>query len=174
MDRAYPSPTSPKQQAAKALVSSPSRGEEGSTTRKQPGYTQETLKRAKRLRREMTPEEKLLWGKLRDRRLGGHKFRSQQPIGPYIADFVCQEQLLIIEADGSQHGDSKSDARRDAFLISKGYCVLRFWNNEITCNLIGVLEAVLAALDTPHPSAALRLPPSPARGEGFLDGDSLV
>jgi very-short-patch-repair endonuclease len=168
MDRAYPAPTSPKQQAAKALVSSPSRGEEGTTARKQPGYTQETLKRAKRLRREMTPEEKLLWGQLRDRRLEGHKFRSQQPIGPYIADFVCQEQMLIIEADGSQHDDSKSDARRDAFLTSKGYRVLRFWNNEITCNLMGVLEAVLTALNTPHPPIALQwAPPSPSRGEGF-------
>jgi very-short-patch-repair endonuclease len=171
MDCGHPSPTSPKQQAAKALVSSPSREEEGKAARRQPGYTQETLKRAKQLRREMTPEEKLLWGHLRDRRLGGHKFRSQQPIGPYIADFVCQEQKLIIEADGSQHGDSKSDARRDAFLASKGYHVLRFWNNDVTCNLTGVLEAIGAVLTTPHPSAALRLPPSPSRGEGF-DGEN--
>jgi very-short-patch-repair endonuclease len=166
MDRAYPSPTSPKQQAAKALVYSALRGEEGNAARKQPGYTQETLKRAKRLRREMTPEETLLWGQLRDRRLAGHKFRSQQPIGPYIADFVCQEQKLIIEADGSQHNESKSDARRDAFLVSKGYRVLRFWNNDITRNLTGVLEAIHAVLTTPQPSAATRLPPSPARGEG--------
>lgn len=174
MARAYPSPTSPKQQAAKALVSSPSRGEEVSAIRRQPGYTQETLKRAKRLRREMTPEEKLLWGHLRDRRLGGHKFRSQQPIGPYITDFVCHEQKLIVEADGSQHGDCDSDARRDRFLNRKGYRVLRFWNNDIMRNVNGVLEAILAVLNTPHPSAATRLPPSPARGEGFLDGDSLV
>jgi very-short-patch-repair endonuclease len=168
MDRAHPSPTSPKQQAAKALVSSPSRGEENGAKPKISGYTQETLKRAKRLRREMTPEEKLLWGHLRDRRLGGHKFRNQQPIGPFIADFVCQEQKLIVEADGSQHDESQSDTRRDAFLASKGYRVLRFWNNHIMLNLMGVLEAILAALNSPHPpTATRRAPPSPSRGEGF-------
>jgi very-short-patch-repair endonuclease len=174
MDRAYPSPTSPKQQAAKALVSSPSRGEEGGAKRKKPGYNQETLKRAKRLRREMTPEETLLWGHLRDRRMAGHKFRSQQPVGPFIADFVCQEQKLIIEADGSQHGESQSDPRRDAFLASKGYRVIRFWNNDIRCNLKGVLEAILVALNTPHPPIASQwAPPSPSRREGFENGANL-
>jgi very-short-patch-repair endonuclease len=158
MDRAHPSPTSPKQQAAKALVSSPSRGEENGAKPKIPGYTQETLKRAKRLRREMTPEEKLLWGHLRDRRLGGHKFRNQQPIG----------QKLIIEADGSQHSDSQSDARRDAFLASKGYRVLRFWNNDIMRNLMGVLEAILAALNTPSPFRRFAAPSLSLKGRGIL------
>jgi very-short-patch-repair endonuclease len=162
-----PSPTATRRQAAKSSYPLP-QGE-----RKQPGYTQETLKRAKRLRREMTAEEKLLWGHLRDRRLGRHKFRNQQPIGPFIADFVCQEQKLIIEADGSQHGDSQSDARRDAFLASKGYRVLRFWNNDIMLNLTGVLEAILAALNTPHPPIASQwAPPSPSRGEGFDGANS--
>ena len=143
---ADPSPTSPKQQAAKALVSSPSRGEEGFLRPSKRGYSRSTLGRAKRLRRETTPQEKLLWRYLRDRRLGGFKFRDQQPLGPYVGDFVCQKHKLIVEADGSHHAESAHDARRDAFLISKGYRTLRFWNNEIARNLPNVLETILAAL----------------------------
>ena len=132
------------------------------------GYEPTTLTRAKVLRRNMTEAEKLLWGQLRDARLGGFKFRKQQPIGPYIADFVCQEMRLIVEADGSQHAESNHDARREAFLMSKGYRVLRFWNNDVMVNMKGVKEAILVALTGPHPpTAALRAPPSPSRGEGF-------
>jgi very-short-patch-repair endonuclease len=105
----------------------------------------------------MTPQEKLLWGQLRDRRLGGFKFRDQQPIGPYIADFVCQKQKLVVEADGSQHADSDHDARRDVFLKSNGYRVMRFWNHEITGNLNAVLELIKMALSQN---------PSPLEGEG--------
>ena len=138
-----------------------------------PGYTKEMLTRAKQLRRTMTDAEKKLWAALRDRRLSGYKFRKQQPIGPYIVDFVCQEEALIIEADGSQHFENDYDERRDAFLQSAGYRVLRFWNNDILSNMRGVADAILLALSTPHPSAASRLPPSPSRGEGF-DGDTHV
>jgi very-short-patch-repair endonuclease len=126
------------------------------------GYSQQTLERAKTLRRSLTDQEKKLWGALRDRRLGGFKFRKQQPIGPFIADFVCQERRLIVEVDGSQHADSESDARRDAFLEDKGYHVLRVWNNDVTGNLSGVLTAILAALSDPHPPIAAQwAPPSP-------------
>jgi very-short-patch-repair endonuclease len=125
-------------------------------------YTQQTLERAKALRRSLTEQEKKLWGALRDRRLGGFKFRKQQPIGPFIADFVCQEQRLIVEVDGSQHADSESDEARDAFLKAKGYRILRVWNNEVNGNLSGVLMAVLAALSDPHPPIAVQwAPPSP-------------
>jgi len=138
------------------------------------GYTPETLKRAKRLRREMTDAEKKLWVHLRDQRLGGFKFRKQQPIGPYIADFVCQSRRLIVEADGSQHLESAHDLCRDAFLMSKGYRVLRFWNNHILLEMDGVLTAIHAALSGPHPPIAAQwAPPSPSRGEGFSDGASL-
>ena len=137
------------------------------------GYEPITLTRAKVLRRNMTEAEKLLWSQLRNARLGGFKFRKQQPIGPYIADFVCQEMRLIVEADGSQHAESDHDARRDAFLMSKGYRVLRFWNNDIMANMRGVKEAILAALTGPHPpTATLRAPPSPSRGEGFGEADA--
>ena len=126
------------------------------------GYSKETLERAKALRRSLTDQEKKLWGTLRDRRLGGFKFRKQQPIGPFIADFVCQEQHLIVEVDGSQHAASQTDMARDAFLKDKGYRVLRVWNNEVTGNLPGVLTAILAALSDPHPPIAVQwAPPSP-------------
>jgi very-short-patch-repair endonuclease len=123
----------------------------------------------------MTEAEMKLWHHMRAGRLGGHKFRKQHPIGSYIADFICLEQMLIVEADGAQHADSAHDARRDAFLAAKGYRVLRFWNNEISMNIEGVKEAIYHALMTPHPPTALRrAPPSPARGEGHLeDGASL-
>jgi very-short-patch-repair endonuclease len=149
---------SPTETSAKARKSPPPllQGE-----RRERGYAQETLKRAKALRREMTPQERLLWGQLRNRRLGGFKFRDQQPIGPYIADFVCQKQRLIIEADGSQHAGSVHDARRDEFLKSKGYRVMRFWNNEITGNLNAVLELIAEALSQN---------PSPLEGEGGPEG----
>ncbi len=70
------------------------------------GYSKVTLKRAKTLRRDLTDTERKLWGLLRSRQLRGAKFRRQQPIGPYIADFVCQEAGLIVEADGGQHSES--------------------------------------------------------------------
>ncbi|MGN7928670.1 endonuclease domain-containing protein [Sphingopyxis sp. 22461] len=135
------------------------------------GYSQLTLERAKALRRSLTEQEKKLWGALRDRRLGGFKFRKQQPIGPFIADFVCQEQRLIVEVDGSQHASSETDVQRDGYLKGKGYRVLRVWNNDVTGNLSGVLTAVLAALSAPHPPIAAQwAPPSPLKGEGIDNG----
>ena len=135
------------------------------------GYTQQTLERAKSLRRTLTEQEKKLWGALRDRRLDGFKFRKQQPIGPFIADFVCQERRLIVEVDGSQHAASQTDRARDAFLNDKGYRVLRIWNNDVTGNLSGVLTAILAALSDPHPPIAAQwAPPSPLKGKGIDNG----
>ena len=131
------------------------------------GYTGKTLTKAQRLRREMTDAERNLWSVLRNRQLSGAKFRRQQPIGPFIADFVCQELRLVIEADGGQHADNIRDKRRTAFLEGKGYRVLRFWNNEILGNLDGVAQVIAAALSAPHPARASRESPSPSRGEGF-------
>ena len=131
------------------------------------GYTGKTLTKAQRLRREMTDAERNLWSVLRNRQLSGAKFRRQQPIGPFIADFVCQELRLVIEADGGQHADNIRDKRRTAFLEGKGYRVLRFWNNEILGNLDGVAQVIAAALSAPPPARASRESPSPSRGEGF-------
>jgi very-short-patch-repair endonuclease len=101
---------------------------------------------ARKLRRDATAAEQVMWLLLRDRRLGGTKFRRQVPIGPYIADFASIQHRLVVELDGGQHADSASDARRDAFLAGAGWRVLRFWNNDAMRNRDGVLEAILHAL----------------------------
>jgi very-short-patch-repair endonuclease len=132
------------------------------------GYSEQTLKRARRLRRELTETERALWKLLRSRQLDGFKFRRQQPIGPFIADFACQQARLVVEADGGQHSCNGADERRTAFLNKAGYRVLRFWNPDILANPDGVLRVILDALSTPHPpTASRRVPPSPSRGEGF-------
>ena len=87
--------------------------------------------RARQMRREPTEAERRMWRLLRDRRLGGFKFRRQEQLGRYIVDFVCFEQKLIVELDGSQHAESAYDAERDAWLRSRDFIVLRFWNNEV-------------------------------------------
>ena len=131
------------------------------------GYTRETLAKARRLRGEMTDAERKLWSVLRKRQIEGAKFRRQQPIGPFVADFVCQEQRLIIEADGGQHAENLADARRTEFLEGVGYRVLRFWNNDILNNLDGVAQVIANELSTPHPAQAPPESPSPSRGEGI-------
>jgi very-short-patch-repair endonuclease len=107
---------------------------------------------------------------LRDRRMPVAKFRRQHVIAPYIVDFACLERSLIIEADGGQHADSKSDQQRDDYLRRRGFCVLRFWNNDVLENPGGVFKAICAALHTPHPpTAAQWVPPTPLTGEGLGD-----
>lgn len=103
---------------------------------------------ARKLRREMTEAERLLWYHLRNRRLAGFKFRRQVPIGPYIVDFLCPEKRVIVEIDGGQHNfpdERARDLERTRFLESRGYKVLRFWNNEVLWNLGGVLSVILEA-----------------------------
>jgi very-short-patch-repair endonuclease len=113
------------------------------------GPDRKTVPRARQLRRDSTDAEMKLWLALRDRRLGGYKFVRQKPIKPFIADFVCREANLIVEVDGGQHNESLYDHRRGTFLNSEGYRVLRFWNNEVLTNLDGVLQTMLAALNSP-------------------------
>ena len=91
--------------------------------------------------------ERKLWYKLWDRRLAGHKFVRQCPVGPYFADFACREAKLVVELDGSQHVDSVRDEKRDRFLVSEGYRVLRFWNMEVIETMDAVCETILAAVD---------------------------
>lgn len=115
------------------------------------------MSRARELRKNLTEAEKRLWSVLRYEQMGV-RFRRQVPIGPYIVDFACFDRGLIIEADGGQHADSAHDARRDAWLISQGFTVLRFWNNDILTNVEGVRHQIAAALDTLPPRGGGRGP----------------
>jgi very-short-patch-repair endonuclease len=127
--------------------------------------------RARAMRRSPTDAEQRLWLLLRDRRIGGFKFRRQFPIGPYIADFVCLRRKFVVEADGGQHADSSADLVRDRWFAGEGYTVVRYPNNEILANSEGVLSDLCARLGVdlgaPSPGSALRAePPSPPRGRG--------
>jgi very-short-patch-repair endonuclease len=102
--------------------------------------------RAKLLRQNATSAERLLWQALRDRALKGAKFRRQHPIGAYVADFVCLERKLVIEADGGQH-EPAADLARSRQLEALGFHILRFWNNEILQNIEGVLHVIEQHLD---------------------------
>ncbi|MDQ2082601.1 endonuclease domain-containing protein [Xanthobacteraceae bacterium Astr-EGSB] len=112
---------------------------------------------AKRLRRDQTDAERVLWFRLRDRRLDGWKFRRQVPIDRYVADFCCPDARLIVELDGGQHdANAQADEARTRVLSSMGYLVLRFWNNDVLTNTDGALETILATLNQhrsspPHP-----------------------
>jgi adenine-specific DNA-methyltransferase len=101
---------------------------------------------ARRMRREPTAAELRFWYEVRDRRLGGLKFRRQYLIGPFIADFVCLERRLVVEIDGGQHADRVvRDTARDAFIAAQGFQVVRFWNHEVLTNMDGVARTILAA-----------------------------
>lgn len=103
--------------------------------------------RARALRAEPTEAERKLWDVLRYKRMAGHRFRRQAPIGRYIVDFVCFERKLVIEVDGSQHAvDTERDAARTAWLESQGFRVLRFWNNDVLRNIDGVAAVIREAL----------------------------
>ena len=101
---------------------------------------------AKKLRNNMTKQEVILWNHIRRRQIEGVKFRRQFPIWKYICDFISLEKKIIIEIDGSQHIESLSDRKRDEYFISRGYKILRFWNNEIDNNLEGVIEKIQSTL----------------------------
>ncbi len=120
------------------------------------------------LRRNMTDAERALWNKLRGNQMGLHKFRRQHPYGDFILDFVCLDAMLVIEVDGGQHNESVKDVRRDQVLNDAGFCVMRFWNNQVLCELDAVLESIWNALKTkthPHPNP-------PLEGEGIINEGS--
>ncbi|MCX7140834.1 MAG: endonuclease domain-containing protein [Proteobacteria bacterium] len=119
-------------------------------------------KLAQELRKSATDAESRLWLHLKNRNLGGFKFRRQHPIAPYVVDFVCLEEKLIVELDGGQHAEQVvRDAGRTAYLESKGFRVIRFWNDDALKQTDVVLEEILRQLTAPHPSP---LPASGARG----------
>ena len=99
------------------------------------------------------------------RQMQGFKFRRQQPIGPYIVDFVTFEKKFVIELDGGQHArEREKDEERDLWLKKGGYEVLRFWDNEVFENLDGVLEVIKNKLLFPSPSPS-------HKGRGIHQGD---
>ena len=101
---------------------------------------------ARILRHNLTPSETILWFRLRGLRSEGIRFRRQQTIGNYIVDFVCLEKHVIVEVDGGQHNESPAitlDKQRTNWLESQGYCLLRFWNNDISSNIDGVISKIL-------------------------------
>jgi len=106
--------------------------------------------RVRRLRRDTTEAERVLWHELRLGRLGW-RFRRQHAIPPYIVDFACLEARLVVEADGGQHALAGEHELRDEELRRKGWRILRFWNNDILENRNGVIETIAAALE-PAPS----------------------
>ena len=114
-------------------------------------YTpRERLRRARALRRQYTPAEARLWGRLRDRRLAGYKFVRQQPVGPFVADFVCREAMLVVEVDGATHATDEEiarDRRREAYLRSRGYRLVRIQNGDVYRRLEDVLATILAAIE---------------------------
>ena len=133
-----------------------------------PKYRVEKFKRsqARRLRHALTDVEYQLWQLLRSRRRAYTKFRRQVPLGPWVVDFVSFEQMLVIEADGSQHADSARDQIRDADLRKRGFRILRFWDNDIFTNADGVLQQIMNTIEQSPSPRGLRPRPSPTRGEG--------
>ena len=112
---------------------------------------------ARRLRREMTEEERLLWWRLtgKEWRL---KWRRQEPIGPYIVDFLCYSRRLIVELDGSQHIENRYDLLRDAWLEKQGFRVLRFSNYDVNTRV----EIVLDTIETAAQATSTRNLPFPS------------
>lgn len=103
---------------------------------------------AKELHRNMTPAEVKLWARLRAHRLEGIHFRNQHAIGNYVVDFCAPRKKLIIELDGSQHMEQEGyDTERTGYLESKGYTVLRFWNNNVINDIDGVIRAIIQAME---------------------------
>ncbi|MEI6408662.1 MAG: endonuclease domain-containing protein [Bacteroidota bacterium] len=108
---------------------------------------------AEQNRESPTYAEAILWKALKDKRLGGFKFRRQHPIHKYILDFYCHAARLAVEVDGGYHQNVEQqdyDARRTADLLEIGVSVIRFTNEEVINDLGGVLAAVLGAL-APNP-----------------------
>jgi very-short-patch-repair endonuclease len=126
--------------------------------------------RARSLRRDMTEAEKRLWQQLRQPPFKAHHFRRQATIGQYFADFASHQLRMMIEVDGGQHADNSADDLRTSTLISKGYRVLRFWNNDVMANLPGVLLEIERAISADRPPTP---DPSPPQAQGCPGNDSL-
>jgi very-short-patch-repair endonuclease len=147
------------------------------------GAGPELMKIAGDLRKSMTPAEKVLWGKLRNRQVKGYRFRRQHPLNDFIVDFFCYDAMLVVEVDGSVHGDdyqNERDIQRTRILNRLGIKEIRFKNNEVlnqTEQIIKQIENQLdnkprnAFLSAPTPTLPLQghsapTPTLPLQGEG--------
>ena len=109
---------------------------------------------ARRLRQDMTEEERILWSELRRKQVMGLRFRRQVPLGSYVVDFACLEHRFIVEIDGLQHRERENQVRdeiRTAWLEAQGFRVFRAWNGEIRDNLNGVIESMLGEMGLLNP-----------------------
>ena len=114
----------------------------------------------------MSDAERRIWYFVRAGRFAGRKFRRQVPVGPFVADFLCESAMLIVEVDGGQHDERRhEDQERTRWLVARGYRVVRFWNNDVMANVDGVLETLSRLLNLPSPQ------PSP-KGEGDHQRDA--
>jgi very-short-patch-repair endonuclease len=124
---------------------------------------------ARKLRNNLTPQERKLWRRLRALRVShGFHFRRQAPIDHFIVDFVCFERRLVVEVDGGQHGSGvqkSKDQIRDDHLTRSNFQILRVWNSDVNFNPDGVIEQILLTLDIPPPRRASLADP-PRKGEG--------
>jgi len=108
--------------------------------------SRELQERARELRKNMTPAEKILWEKLRHNRLNGLQFRRQQIINPYIVDFYCHAKALVVEVDGDIHDLQQDyDAERSSYLITRGFRMLRVTNNDVKNDLLSVVQKISEA-----------------------------
>jgi very-short-patch-repair endonuclease len=142
------------------------------------------LARARAMRHESAPAEQKLWQCLRGRQLCGYKFRRQQPLPSYVADFFCAEAKLVVEPDGESHGERAAyDARRTARLMRGGLRVIRFENDDLFHFTDAVFEEILHECEQLAPPSSLNQPqhannagsgeprpPSPLAGEGGGEG----
>jgi very-short-patch-repair endonuclease len=146
---------------------------------RKPPVNEHLLKFARGMRSHSTDAEKRLWRILRDRRLGGFKFRRQVPMGKYILHFHCHEENLVVEADGGQHSEPvilAKDLKRTEYLKSLGIRVLRFWDNDILKFTDAVREKIYRELTKENCSQATSIESAPhpnplPEGEG-AGGDS--
>ncbi len=108
-------------------------------------YGRHLKKYSRRLRKEMTEAERVLWSRIRGKQLKGLQVYRQKPIGRFVVDFYCPKAKLVIEVDGGQHYTEElraKDETRDRYMMTQGLRTLRFSDKEIFENLTGVLEEI--------------------------------
>jgi very-short-patch-repair endonuclease len=125
----------------------------GASTEQKRNALADNRRRARQMRHEPVNTEKLFWPEVRNRKLGGFKFKRQVLIGGYIVDFVCLDEKLIVELDGPLHAErTEYDRNRDAVLRKLGYRVLRFTNDDVGGDFAAVLVTILQFLRGGAPS----------------------